>query len=1093
MLTRSRRGTLSQAAVCLSILLIAIPAAGQTFRGGIQGTITDATNLPLPGVTVTVTSTSTKLVRTTVTDKDGGYFVPELPLGDYSLSAELSGFQSKTVTAIKVETGTTRRVDVELSPGGVQEKVEVVAAAPMIDTTGNTMGGKIEAMEMAALPINGGDFTKLLVLVPGSVGDPSGAMDSPGSFGLFSLNGSRGRSNNYLIDGTDMNDGYRNLPAINEGGVFGTPATVLPVDAVAEISVLSGGQAEFGRSSGGIVSIVTKSGANTLHGSAYEFFRHDKLDSRNYFNPAPQPKNSFHNNQFGGSIGGAIVKDRTFFFASYEGQREKVGLPSLSRVPTTADLSGATNPVIQRLLALHPWPAPNIAGAGPGENNLLAATNASNRVDSFIVKLDQHVGKSDLLTGRYFLGDSSQSFPLAVLGGNVLPGYNTVTPTRVQIVSLSYIHTFSPRLLMELRGGYNRFVESFLPEDGTFDPTAIGLDTGVGVQDYGLPQFRITGYAPIGTNASVPRGRTDVNLHTVAAISYSVGPHNLKMGYEFRRTSVDAYFDAGYRGVLNFDTLDNFLAGNVTSGRQVQGDSSRQTFQNSHGLYLQDSYSVNRRLTVDLGLRWDYMGVLGEKQNRLSILQLAYTADGSIDPTKGGLVQVGSGGLNGLYPNHYGNFAPRVSAVWDLSGKGKTVVRAGWGIYYDSYSQDYFVGQLPFNTFNAGPAYNGIGPSPILFSYSPASTLATGVPVFPADGFGASDVFTVSQDHMKTPYMHNYNANVQQQLGPHAAITLGYVGSLGRRLYRFRDINQADPTTGIRPLDHGPFPPTGGTFGYVNLFEATARSKYNAFQAALTIRNLRGFTARADYTWSHSRDNASDGQDYVPNATQPDNSFNPDAEWADSNFDVRHRFTLTFNYQVPVWSKAPTLTHGWSLDGVLTLASGQPYNLNYLFEGDFNGSGEFFGRPDVVGDPFAGTNGTDKFLSLAAFQVPCTWDAEAGDCVAGTKHFGNLPRNAYRGPGYRNFDLAVSRSFEIQHRAKLQVRVDIFNLFNITNYSNPLMPNFSTDFLMNGLDGANGRGVGYLALSATPDVAVGNPFLGGGGPRNIQLSAKLTF
>lgn len=217
MLTRSRRGTLSQAAVCLSILLIAIPAAGQTFRGGIQGTITDATNLPLPGVTVTVTSTSTKLVRTTVTDKDGGYFVPELPLGDYSLSAELSGFQSKTVTAIKVETGTTRRVDVELSPGGVQEKVEVVAAAPMIDTTGNTMGGKIEAMEMAALPINGGDFTKLLVLVPGSVGDPSGAMDSPGSFGLFSLNGSRGRSNNYLIDGTDMNDGYRNLPAINEG------------------------------------------------------------------------------------------------------------------------------------------------------------------------------------------------------------------------------------------------------------------------------------------------------------------------------------------------------------------------------------------------------------------------------------------------------------------------------------------------------------------------------------------------------------------------------------------------------------------------------------------------------------------------------------------------------------------------------------------------------------------------------------------------------------------------------------------------------------------------------------------------------------
>jgi len=357
----------------------------------------------------------------------------------------------------------------------------------------------------------------------------------------------------------------------------------------------------------------------------------------------------------------------------------------------------------------------------------------------------------------------------------------------------------------------------------------------------------------------------------------------------------------------------------------------------------------------------------------------------------------------------------------------------------------------------------------------------------------------VSQDNMRTPYMHNFNANVEQQLGPHAAITLGYVGSLGRRLYRFRDINQKDPATGIRPFDNGPYPPGGGPegdgtpFGYVNQFEATAESKYNAFQAALTVRNLHGFTARADYTWSHSRDNASDGQDYVPNAAQPDNSFAPNNEWADSNFDVRHRFTLTFSYQVPTWAKAPGLTHGWAFDGVLTLASGQPYNLNYLFEGDFNGSGEYFGRPDVVGDPFAGTNGTDKFLNLAAFQVPCTWDSEAGDCVPGTKHFGNLPRNAYRGPGYRNFDLAVSRSFTLQHGARLQVRVDIFNLFNITNYSNPLMPNFSTDFLMNGLNSANGRGVGYLALSATPDVAVGNPFLGGGGPRNIQLSAKLTF
>jgi hypothetical protein len=262
---------------------------------------------------------------------------------------------------------------------------------------------------------------------------------------------------------------------------------------------------------------------------------------------------------------------------------------------------------------------------------------------------------------------------------------------------------------------------------------------------------------------------------------------------------------------------------------------------------------------------------------------------------------------------------------------------------------------------------------------------------------------------------------------------------------------------------------------------------------SLNVRNLHGLTWRADYTWSHSRDNASDGQDYVPNATQPDDSFHPEREFADSNFDVRHRFTWTFSYDLPAWSGGGALTRGWAIDGVLTLASGQPYNLNYLFEGDFNGSGEFFGRPDLVGDPFAGTNGSDRFLNLGAFAVPCTWSAANAACVPGTGHFGNVPRNAYRGPGYHNLDLAVVRNLALGGAAKVQVRVDFFNLFNITNYSNPLMPNFSTDFLMNGIDPATGRALGYLPLSATPDVAVGNPFLGGGGPRNIQLALKLTF
>jgi hypothetical protein len=1072
----------SQAAAAILALVFfahAAPAQAQTFRGAIRGIVSDATGAVLPGVSITVKNSQTGLERTFVTDEDGVYIAPELPIGDYAVTASLAGFKSQTVEHVTVEVAIAQRIDLQLAVGNFADIVTVTAGQPMVQRTGDTLGGTITAADIAVMPINGRDFTKLLVLVPGAAGDPSAAGDSPGSFGLVSVNGSRGRSNNYLLDGTDMNDGYRNLPAINQGGVFGTPATVLPVDALAEVRIIASGEAEYGRNSGAIVNIVTKSGTNQLTGSAYEYFRDDRLDSRNAFNPEPLPKNDFRNQQFGGSLGGPIVKDKTFYFASYEGQRERVGLPATSRVPSPADLARATNPVIQRLVARSPWPAPNVAGAGADEANLISTTNATNRVDSLIGKIDQRVGAADILTTRYFFGDSDQSFPLALLGGNVLPGYNTVTPTNVQIVSASYGHVVSPRLLVELRGGYNRFHEDFFPEDGSFDPGTIGLNTVTNPQDFGLPLMRVAGYAPIGANASVPRGRVDVNTQAFANVSYTAGRHTMKAGYEFRRTDVDGFFDAGYRGVLNFDSLDDFLAGRVSGGRQAIGDSGRQTFQNNHSLYAQDGFAIARGLTLNAGLRWDYYGVLGEKQDRLSAL----------DPARG-LLQVGTMGLDRLYPRDWNNLAPRLNLAYDITGNGRWVARAGWGLYFDAFSQDFFVGQLPFNTFNSGPAYNGVGPSPIAFSFSPAAAIVPGQPVFDASSFSASDVFTVDP-HLVTPYVHNFNLNIEHQVGDHAAVQVAYVGSGGRHLFRYRDINQADPRTGARPFDAGPFAPDGSAFFYVNQFESTATSHYHGLQTSATVRRWRGLSMTADYTFSQSRDNASDGQDYVPNAAQPDDSFNPEGERANSNFDVRHRLTAFFTYALP--SKGGAWTKGWSLDGVLTLASGMPFNVNYLFEGDFNGSGEFFGRPDLVGDPFAGTSGADRFLNLSAFAVPCAWDAGVEDCRPGSGHFGNVGRNAFRGPGYANFDLSIVKKLAAGPRANLELRLDIFNLLNRTNLASPLLPTFGVDFLANGIDPATGRGVAFLPITATPDVAIGNPFLGGGGPRNLQIAAKLTF
>ncbi len=1094
---RSRPG--SRRVLSGILLLLCILPHGlraQTFRGTILGTVTDATGAAVADAAVSARNVATGLVRSTVTDAAGNFAIPELPIGTYSLTVEKTGFKTAVVSDLRVEVAGERRVDVALEVGEIAEAVEVTATVPLVESTSNVLGGKIQSEQVIALPVNGRDFIKLLVFVPGATADPSGATDSPGSFGLFSVNGNRGRSNNYLLDGTDMNDGYRNLPAINEAGVFGTPATILPLEAVAEVAILSNFEPEYGRNAGAVVNIVTKSGTNDIHGSVFEFFRNNALDARNFFNPKPDPETVFINNQFGFALGGPFVKDKTFWFVNYEGQRERVGLNSVARVPDPreiAALGGPKNPIIERLLARKPWPEPNrpVPLFDPTPN-LFVTTRAFNNVDSFIIKLDHNFDEKNQFTGRYYFGDSEQSFPLALLAGNVLPGFNTFTPTRVQLVSLSHVNVISPTKLNEARFGYNRFAEDFFPEDRAFDPNSIGLNTGVtNPQDFGLPFIRIrndpqlgSAIAPLGATLSVPRGRVDTNWHFIDNFSWQFTRHQVKLGYEFRRTFINQFFDAGYRGRLDFDSLADFLAGTLSGGRSATGDSRRGTFQNSHAVYFQDSFRVNRNFTLNYGLRWDFYGVIDEERDRFSIL----------DPRQG-LVLVGTNGLERLYERDLNNFSPRIGIAWDVTGRGKTVIRAGWGLFYDAFSQDFFVGQLPFNTFNPGPAYNPIGPAPILFSFSTVERLVPGQPVF--TDFLDSDVFTVDPE-LRTPYVQNFNLNIQQELFKNTVLHVGYVGSQGRKLFRYRDINQpVNPAVSTaRPFDNGPFAPSGGTFFYVNQLETTANSNYNALQVSFDLRNLRGFSSQINWTWSHSIDTASDGQDYVANATQPDNSHRPDLNRGNSNFDSRHRFVWTFSYQLPSFSSRwKRLSDGWRFNGVVTFRSGNPFHVN-LFD-DYNGTGEFFPRPDLVGDPFEGTSMPDRFLNLSAFQVPCrldpTGDGSAAACIPGTQHFGTLGRNSLVGPDFRNFDFSISKVTNINEKLKFEFRAEFFNVFNHPNFSSPLLPGFSVDASFNGIDPVTGRGIGFLPITVTPDVGIGNPFLGGGGPRNIQFVAKLIF
>jgi len=1095
-----------------AVLVLVGSLQAQTFRGGIEGTVTDTTGAAVAGAQVTVTNIGTGLERSAVTDDQGNYVVTELPLGTYSVTAVKTGFRKVTVSGIKVEVSARERVNVTLQPGSVQETVEVKGEVLLVETTVDNMGGTLDYEQVSQLPVNGRDYTKLLVMVPGATADPSGVSESPGSFAYLSVNGNRGRSNNFLLDGTDANDGYRNDPAINEGGVFGVPATLLPVDAVAEFAILSGTEPEYGRNSGSVVNIVTRSGTNTLHGSAFEDFRNDGLDARNYFNAAPAPRNVFINNQFGGSLGGPIIKDKTFFFVAYEGQREKVATPNIITVPTQAQISTALanhglltpNQVIANLLARNPWTAPNplpatdtspgctsVAAAEPGLPNscqLLTSAAGLNRLDSVIGKIDQHIGK-DLVTGRYFFGDSNQSFPLTLVFGSNVPNYNTVVPTRVQVLSLSYTHVPSSKLLLEFRGGWNRFAEGFSPEDINFDPNSIGLATVPNSSPslFGLPGISVSGFNSLGASSSVPRSRADTNWQYFANVSYNTGKHNFKTGFEFRRTSINSLLFSGFRGKLSFMTLEDFVSGTVDGGSSFTGDPHRHTHQNNYGAYFQDNFRVTRRFTFNYGLRWDYFGVVGEKNNLFSIYNAGTNS----------LLQVGSPGLSKLYPSDYKDFSPRLSLAYDLFGTGKTVLRAGWGLYYDAFSQDFFLQQSFYNAGNFGPAYNDIGLSPVAALCPTATPLALGVPVYGSCPASLQPVFTVDQNS-RTPYVQNFNLNIQQELGGHAALQVGYVGSQGRHLFRFRDINQINPATGL---------PLTSSFGVINQLETTAASNYNSLQVNLKTKGFHGLMSTVNYTWSHSIDNASDGFDFVPQATQPDNSLNPAAEKGNSNFDVRQRFSWLLTYELPGSSWAPKLTKGWSIDSVVTLMTGTPFDPTYFFEGNFNGSGEDFGRMDLVGNPFAGTSTPSNYLNLQAFAVPCTWVPSVpppvggyvagvpvpGNCAPGSQHFGNTRRNSFYGPPYRNWDFSIAKGTPLTERLTMQLRADFFNILNHPNFSNPVLPCYCIDLLNGAPPDAFGHATGTFPITATPDVGSANPFLGGGGPRNIQLGVRFSF
>jgi hypothetical protein len=1050
---------------CLTLIccsLMAVAAAAQSIGGRITGTITDQTGAVIPNANVTMTNEGTGAQRHAVADGNGFYVAPELPVGFYTLMVEAYGFSPTHRTRVKVDVGSETRVDVALVLQSTGETIDVRDEAPLLQPDSSALTEVISNKQVDALPVNGRDYRRLTTLVAGSA-----PRSLRGSLGSFTVNGQREKANIFLIDGVDNNDSFRNQPSFNQGGVTGAPATLFPVDALAEFSIQTQGGPEYGRNAGAIINVAVKSGTNQFHGTAYDYLRNDNLDARNFFESR---KNEFRNNNFGGVLGGPIIKNRTFFFGGYEGQREFVFSPSVVRVPGAADIAAARaanaasglaeNELSTRILQLFPAANLNVAA---GNNYSFAAPNTNNS-NNFLVRIDHRFSDRFCLSGRYVFGDGSQTFPLTSGNGSPLPPYQTVVPTRVQLFGLNFSQVLNAALINETRVGYNRFVQSFTPLDADFDPASIGLITGA----KSLPTITISGFVSLGAPTNVPRGRVSSGYQVVDNLTWTRGAHTIKVGGEYRRAIVNSFNDTLSRGQLNFNNLAEFLAGHVsTSGTAIlRGATRRDTFTNNYGLFAQDDWKVTKRLTLNFGLRYEYLGIFKEEGDRLS----NFLPDA-------GLVRVGDAGLPDLYQPDHNNFAPRVGFAYDLTGRGRTILRGGYGLYYDTPSQDYFLLQ---GFQNGGPSSPATNPLPGLgvfnVTFGPTQTIPYGpnVPIF-GNTTGAPPTSNIAlfgvDTRLRTPYIHNFNLNVQQELRPGMVLQVGYVGSHGTKLFRVRDINQATPGPASTRQSRRPFNAQFPQYSFIDYLETSANSNYNALQTTLKQRLSRGLNLYLAYTWSKSIDDASNGiYGGTRGVSFPQDSFNLRAERAVSGYDLRHRFSANLTYDLDFierelghWPKR--LTQGWQISAIYTGASGSP--ITPFLSVDVSGTGELNDRPNLIGNPNSGApRDATRWFNKGAFASPLNGS------------FGSSGRNTIIGPDLHIVDVSLSKTTKLTERVSLQFRAEFFNLFNRANLSLP-----NVDF----------NSAAFTSISETPDVTAGNPRLGEGGPRVGQFALKVIF
>jgi len=1043
----------------LLFALLSSQARGQTATGFLRGSVVDSHGHALDGADLLLfVGTRGDVTATEVSDRLGHFEFDRLAANhDYRLRVVHGSYVTVEVARLSLAAGETKELRITMDPRKALANA-VVEVAP---------AGERE--EVRALPVRGQASGILETLIPGSAA-------SGGTFGSFPVNGSRAQFNTYIVSGINNLDPFRGAEAIGQGGAFAAPAVLLPLDAIQEIRVETNTGVEYGPS-GAAVRTVIKSGGPRLHGSLFEFFDNDKLAANNFYNNAfGRPRSEFRNNQFGFTAGGPLPS-RTYFFSSYEGQHEGVGVTSASRFPTQAEIAAATslvqasgrsvNPLAPSILALYP--------AGLGQGPLSFSTLGSSDGNAVTLKADRSTAGSDTFSASYAFGANRQGFPqgrLSLGGGSRLPQYVAESHTDVNLFAAQWQHTWSPQFTNAARLGYSRYAETTLPADHGFDATTLGLDTGVtSTRDFGLPEIDIAPgeYENLGANLSLPRGRASNVYEFSDLASWNRGPHQWEFGGNATFLQENAYTDTGMRGRLVFDgsqlgdqltpdfgiaSLADLLAGLPAPGVTTiaRGDSQRYLRQRRWAIFAEDGWQLRPALKLTLGLRHDQFSVPTETQGRLS----------NFVPSAG-LLLVGAPGLPREFQPNLADFAPR--AAFALGLGGQRVLRGGWGLYFDSQSFDELMDNSSnSNSVLAGPVFNPIGSSAIYTITPPAPIpFGPGVEMFgPAAAQPPFDVFAVST-HFPDPRYQDFNLTLEQRLGSKHSVRIAYYGTRGKELPTVIDVNQPLPGSSDPASEQArrPFATAFPQFRVINTLATASHSNYNSLQVSAE-RTAANLTFRASYTYSKSLDDASGAGGF--HGGPPEDSRNLQRDYAPSDFDLRHRFTVSYAWRIPAPSGSRRWLSGllanWQLNGITTLQTGGPLNITLPF--DNSGTGEFRDRPNLVGQAHVAFNPTGPYLNPAAFAQP----------APGT--YGSLGRNVFYGPGLTDFDMSLVKSQPIGGDRVLRLRAEFFNVWNHPNFANP-----STTF-----------GSGFQ-LTSTPDSS--NPYFGNGSPRNVQLVAELQF